>query len=203
MQGATDTIDYVATDTWGNTSTRHPHRFSSLRRFQASLFRGLPPGGRRETGIEPASKASSFSFYFFESRPGCVGGGVTGTTLLPTGTSFRTIGSHSPTHIFTFLTVPTSSQPGSSVGGFASTAPNALVEKTSATVTRTYFISTLHASYIRTNKSASKFSAMTNRFLLTGLVMVCIVFLFEVGELRTTMASFVRSKKLHRQWNFF
>src|ERR1035437_3876754 len=180
-----------------------PRQFSSLRRFQAGLFRGLPPGARRKTGIDPASKAGSFRFYFFEVSPGCVGGGATGTTLLPTGTPFRTDGSHSPAHIFTFLTVPTSSQPGSSVGGLASTAPNALVEKTSATVTRTYFILTLHASYIRTDKSASKFAAMTTRFLLTGLVLVCIVFLFEVGELRTTMASFVRSKKLHSQWNFF
>src|ERR1035437_3298481 len=91
-------------------------QFNSLRRFQASLFRGLSPGGRRETEIEPASKANSFRFYFFEVSPGCVGGGFTGTTLLPTGTPFRTIGSHSPAHIFTFLTVPTSSQPGSSVG---------------------------------------------------------------------------------------
>jgi hypothetical protein len=35
-------------------------------RFQASLFRGLSAGGRRETGIELASKAGSFRFYFFE-----------------------------------------------------------------------------------------------------------------------------------------
>jgi hypothetical protein len=65
-------------------------------------------------------------------------------------------GSHSPAHIFTFLTMPTSSQPGSSVGGLVSTAPNAAVEKNSATVTRANFILTLHASYNRTAKSASK-----------------------------------------------
>jgi len=38
--------------------------------FQASLFRGLSPGGRRETGIALASKAGSFRFYFFELPPG-------------------------------------------------------------------------------------------------------------------------------------
>jgi hypothetical protein len=65
-------------------------------------------------------------------------------------------GSHSPAHIFTFLTVPTSSQPGSSVGGLVSIAPNAAVEKNSATVTRANFILTLHASYNWTAKSESK-----------------------------------------------
>jgi hypothetical protein len=107
------------------------------------------------------------------------------------------------THPPIFLTVPTSSQPGSSVGGLASTAPNALVEKTSATVTRNVFHFNPPCFRHSDGQNASKFAAMTIRFLLTGLVLVCHRVSFEVGELRTTMASLFVPKNMHSNGTFF